>query len=399
MSPKISLKHYLFTRRGTAGKLPIFLRITYDRKKAEMHSGYACALKEWNAADQVTKTSNAINKELAAQKNRAYEMVIDLEKAQQPISANIIKELLTGKRTSQETLISYLDKFIKELEIKKEIKPISLNKYRQSKKTLTEFLNSKYGLPDIALGLVTYDFINQYGLFLKSTYDLHKNTINKYHTRLRTILLRAMAEGLIQKQPYTNFKLSNQKTERTFLSQEDLNKILTLDLSHNLSLDKVRDIFVFSCYTGLRFHDAQNLTTHNLTEFKKRPFLTLVQQKTERRISIPLMEPAKKILAKYKNLPERKILNQLLPKISNQKVNAYLKVIGDLAGIPVRLTHHMARHTFATTVCLNNNVPIEDVSMLLGHTSLKATQIYGKITQERLINSIKKIPTSAPKNS
>jgi len=228
-------------------------------------------------------------------------------------------------------------------------------------------------------------------LYLKKSLNLHKNTINKYHSRLRTILLRALAEGIISKQPYANFKLISEKTNRDFLSQEDLARVTNLDLSHNKSLDKVKDIFVFSCYTGLRFQDAQNLTVHNLTIYNKKAFLRFAQEKTGRTIDIPILPVAKKILDKYKEEPERKILNKLLPKISNQKVNSYLKVISDLAELNKSLTHHMARHTFATTICLNNGMPMEDVSKLLGHSSIKTTAIYGRITQERLQKSMERV--------
>jgi integrase/recombinase XerD len=181
--------------------------------------------------------------------------------------------------------------------------------------------------------------------------NLHKNTINKYHSRLRTLLLRALAEGIISKQPYANFKLITEKTDREFLSQKDLAKVIAKDLSHNKSLDKVKDLFVFSCYTGLRFQDAQNLTTDNLTTYNKKAFLRFAQEKTGRAIDIPLLPVVKKFLDKHKDEPERKILGKLLPKISNQKVNSYLKVISDLAELKKTLTHNMARHTFATTIC------------------------------------------------
>ncbi|HSQ43538.1 MAG TPA: site-specific integrase [Ginsengibacter sp.] len=236
-----------------------------------------------------------------------------------------------------------------------------------------------------------YSFINSYDLFLKKKYDLHKNTINKYHSRLRTILLKALAEGQLSKQPYANFKLNTVKTNREFLSQDELNKIVHLDLSHNQSLDKVRDLFIFSVYTGLRFQDAQDLSIENLATYKTKASLKFIQQKTGRAIEIPLLMQPKHIIEKYKNFPERIILNKLLPKISNQKVNSYLKIIGDLAGLNRDITHHIARHTFATTICLNNNMPLEDLSMLLGHSSIKTTQVYGKITQERLFQSMNRL--------
>lgn len=391
MVAKVSLKHYLFTGRKTSGALPIFLRITYNRKKAELHAGYTSTAKDWNKQDQVTKSNLSINQELAKQKAKLYDLVIELQKKNRPISAAILKDLYTGKNQTQAHLLEYLKAFIEETTIRGQIKAISLNKYRQSAKTLNEFIFAKFGLNDLPIEQVTFEFINGYDLFLKQQYNLHKNTINKYHSRLRTLLLRGLAEGILQKQPYANYKLITTKSDREFLNMDDLTKIIQLDLSHNSSLDKVKDLFIFSCYTGLRFQDAQNLVIENLTTFKNKPFLRYIQEKTGRAVDIPILPVIKKIIEKYKLSSERKVLNKLLPKISNQKVNSYLKVIGELAGLNQSLTHHMARHTFATTICLNNNMALEDVSMLLGHSSLKTTQIYGRITQARLLSSMQKV--------
>lgn len=397
MAAKVSLKYYLLSTRTKKGELPIYLRITLDRKKAELHTGYVSTIKDWIQEEQITKNNHLVNQELIKKKGKVYELIIDLEKKNKPVSAAILKELLTGKQKVNIGLLAYFQQHIEEIKIRNEIKKISFNKYHQSLKSLTAFLSKKYKTQDIYIDQVDYSFINAYDLFLKEEYDLHKNTINKYHSRLRTILLKALAEGHIFKQPYANFKLNTVKTDREFLSQEEIDLLLRLDLSHNQSLDKVKDLFLFSVYTGLRFQDAQDLTMNNLSSYKKKPSIKFIQQKTSRAIEIPLLPQAKKIIDKYKSSPERKVLNKLLPKISNQKVNSYLKVIGDLAGIKRSITHHVARHTFATTICLNNNMPLEDVSMLLGHSSIKTTQIYGKITQERLFQSIKSISSKSTK--
>jgi integrase/recombinase XerD len=391
MVGQASIKFYLFEGSKKEGVFPIYMRITYARKKAEHHTGYICTKREWNEDNQNTRNNNHVNSKLSDKKAAIYNFISDLEKEKKPISAALLKDLLTGKAQVKVNVLDYLDNHIKEITLRGQIKTISLNKYKQSQNTLKGYIPEKYGRPDILMDQVNYEFINGYDLYLKKTLNLHKNTINKYHSRLRTLLLKALAEGIISKQPYANFKLVTQKTDREFLSQDDLLKIVTKDLSHNKSLDKVRDLFVFSCYTGLRFQDAQNLTIENLTTYNKKAFLRFAQEKTGRAIDIPLLPAAKKILDKYKNEPERKILNKLLPKISNQKLNSYLKIIGDQAELNRTITHHMARHTFATTICLNNGMPMEDVSKLLGHSSLKTTAIYGRITQDRLQKSMDKI--------
>jgi site-specific recombinase XerD len=175
------------------------------------------------------------------------------------------------------------------------------------------------------------------------------------------------------------------------MTDQEITQLLKIDLTTNKSLEKVRDIFLFSIYTGIRFKDAQNLSLNNLFKEKKAQVIRFTQLKTNSTISIPLVNLAIQIIDKYKDLPERKVLKMLLPKISNQKINSYLKVIGDMANIQKNITHHMARHTFATTICLNNNMPMEDLSKLLGHSSIKTTSIYGKITENRLKSSINKL--------
>jgi len=391
MNQKVSLKYYLLTTRTKVGSLPIYLRITANRKKSELYTGYTSTLKEWSHEEQLIKNNPTINQELTRLKGKVYELIIDLEKRNKPISATILKTLLSGKDSIDISIIEFFTKHLTEIEIRKEIKPISIAKYHQSIKTLNEFIPYKYKVADLNLNQVDYDFINSYDLYLREVHNLHKNTINKYHTRLKTVLLRALAEGHIIKQPYANFKLNSVKTDREFLSQDELNKIINIDLTHNPSLDKVKDIFIFSVYTGLRFEDAQSLKLNNLIKYKNKSFLKFIQQKTKRAIEIPLLKPAIDIINKYKESDDRIVLNKLLPKISNQKVNMYLKVIGDLSGINRRVSHHIARHTFATTICLNNKMPLEDLSMLLGHSSIKTTQIYGKITQERLLDSMQSI--------
>ena len=184
-----------------------------------------------------------------------------------------------GKNKIEIGLLAYFERHIEEIKIKNEIKAISINKYKQSLSTLKEFIQKRYNKLEFNLEQVDYEFINAYDLFLREVHYLHKNTINKYNSRLRTILLKALAEGHLFKQPYGNFKLNSVKTDREFLTQDELNKIIKLDLSKNKSLDKVKDLFIFSVYTGLRFQDAQSLTTDNLGKYKNKEFIKFIQQK------------------------------------------------------------------------------------------------------------------------
>jgi integrase/recombinase XerD len=387
----LSLKFYLYsTKSAQKDLLPIYLRLIYSRNKAEIYTGYTCISKNWNQGQELTKNDPVVNRELSHIKNRCYEIFAELKRNNHPISAKIIKNFLTGAEKTDVGLLQYLNKHITEIKEKAEIKDLSIKKYEQSIKSLQNFIKKQYDQSEYKLSQVNYSFINSYDVYLKSIQKLHRNTVNKYHTRLKTVMRKAYAEGITQQLPYSNFKLTSQKTNRPSLTQSELDKLFDFDLSNNPSLEKVKDIFLFSVYTGIRFQDAQNLTIKNLFKEHKNYFIQFVQGKTGEAISIPIFSVVKNIIDKYNDSVERKVLKKLLPKISNQKLNAYLKVISELSGIPP-ITHHMARHTFATTLCLDNEMPIEELSKLLGHTSIKTTQIYGRITRERLTRSINKI--------
>lgn len=390
MEGKLSLKHYLYNKSNN-GQFPIYLRITLNRKKVELHSGYSSSPKQWDEKGQVVKSNPIISKELADQKAKIYELLINLKKNNVPVTASTLKDHFLGITELKITLINFFQTFINEIEAKKDIKKVSFNKYQQSLASLREFIHYKFSQNDITVDLLNYEFINSYDIYLANVKKLHRNTINKYHSRLKSAINQLQGMGHINHNPYSNFKLSSVKTERFFLDNVELKKLEAFDFSSNLSLEKVRDIFVFSCYTGIRFQDAQSLKETNLTQTAEGSYLKFSQEKTNKEVFTPLLPKALAIIEKYSSTDERIILKKLLPKITNQKLNAYLKVIANLVGINKELTHHMARHTFATTLCLNNNMPIEDVSKLLGHSSIKTTQIYGRITEQRLINSIENI--------
>jgi integrase/recombinase XerD len=390
MKNSLTLKFFLYSDGKNRSELPIYLRITYERKKAEYSIGYTCPANKWNSETETAKDSN-INRIIAEIRSKAYELFADLLRQNQPVSANLLKRLLSGKDKAEIGLIFYFERYIDHITLKGEIQKVSINKYRQSLTSLKKFIFHQYGLTDLNLSEINFSFIDAYDLYLKTEQKLQKNTINKYHSRLRTIISKAFNENLITKQPYKSFKLVNQKTDRGYLTNQEISAILKIDLSQNKSLERVRDIFLFSVYTGIRFKDAQSLTIHNLFKEKKDQLIRFNQLKTGSPISIPLVKQAISIIEKYKDLPERKISGLLLPKISNQKINAYLKIIGDIAGIEKNITHHLARHTFATTICLNNNMPMEDLSKLLGHTNIRTTAIYGRITETRLKESMNKL--------
>ena len=194
----------------------------------------------------------------------------------------------------------------------------------------------------------------------------------------------AYANDWIDKDPFFNWKAKLKVVDREFLSEEEIQNIIKKVL-HIPRLDLVRDVFIFSCYTGLSYVDVKKLSKDNIVRGIDGDYwIKTKRAKTDSTSNIPILSNANVIIQKYKNHPDIVNTNKVIPILSNQRVNAYLKEIADLCGITKNLTFHLARHTFATTVTLTNGVPIESVSKMLGHKSLKTTQHYAKILDRKV---------------
>lgn len=400
MRKNVSVHFYPRKQSNSSDLSPLYLRITYNRKKTELSTGHDVSLKDWIPEKEKCKNNAFINAKIGELELKIFEAKQQLEETKEEITAQAIKEIIQGKRINKLLLVPYFQKFIQYKKDSKEISSGTIRKYEKTLETIKEFLKEQRIDPEsFEIEKIDSLFLRELDHFLitrKSANDeektLDRNTVNKYHSRFKSALIQAFNDGLISKQPYSNFTLRNKKTNREFLTETELERIIELDLTESKSLDRIRDIFLFSVYSGVRFKDAQNLTENDLEIDKENNWIIhLTQQKTNERIEIPLLKPSIEIIKKYKNSPERLIKKRLIPSITNQKVNFYLKTIADLAKIEKQLTHHVARHTFATTITLSKGVPIEIVSKLLGHNSLKTTQVYGKITRNLLIESTKNL--------
>ena len=203
----------------------------------------------------------------------------------------------------------------------------------------------------------------------------------KFMQFFKRIIILARNNGLIVHDPFANYKIQLKKVDRGYLTEQEMNKIIQKKFPTK-RLEQVRDIFIFSCFTGLAYIDVKELTKNHIRiSFDGNIWIMTKRHKTKVNVNVPLMDIPKKILQKYEGeLPDDKIL----PVLSNQKMNAYLKEIGDVCGITKNLTFHLARHTFATTVTLSKGIPIETVSKMLGHTNIQTTQIYARITNDKI---------------
>jgi integrase/recombinase XerD len=237
------------------------------------------------------------------------------------------------------------------------------------------------------LNKLDQSFLDDFEYYLKTVKNQKQITINKGIQRFRKPIKEALGEGYMEKDPFVQHKPGRVRKEVIFLSTDEL-KLLEEHHFTQPRLQLVKDLFIFCCYTGLAYHEMANLKKeHIIKGFDGNEWIKMKREKTSKMISVPLLPKAKAILEKYDE-----VSNHALPKFSNQKINSYLKEIGGIVGINKSISHHMARKTFASTVLLYNDVPMEIVSELLGHSSMKITQeYYGKVVQRRVSEEMERV--------
>ncbi|MBK5192314.1 MAG: site-specific integrase, partial [Flavobacteriaceae bacterium] len=260
----------------------------------------------------------------------------------------------------------------------------TLHRYNAAKNHVGEFLAFCYQKKDIPIQEVDYKFITGFEYFLKSEKDCAHNTVQKYIVNFKKIIRIAYANQWIEKDPFFHWKGSWKNSDREYLTEEELQLLIDKEFSIP-RLEQVKDIFLFCCYTGLAYADVKKLSGDDIIiGINGKRWIKTKRQKTDSLSSISLLLVSESILDKYASHPYAIAGKGILPVLTNQKSNAYLKEIADLCGIKKNLTTHLARHTFATTVTISNGVSMESVSKMLGHKSLKTTQIYAKVVDKKV---------------
>jgi len=311
-----------------------------------------------------------------------------LEKDTKPINLIQLADIVFEKETIDSYIVLFFSSYIENAIKVKRISKETSRHYYACLNALKKHIVTTYKKADLNLRFIDYSFIKGFDQFLHSGSNA-LNTINSnYHKKLKTVLIYAEKEGLISGNPYAKFKLKFTPTHREFLVEEEIQRLIDLNLSDNKSLERVRDIFLFSCYSGLRFSDAMDLEMAQISTTNETSFIYRAQDKGGKSVHIPLPPEAISIITKY-DTDRRKITGKVLPKISNSKLNVYLKTLADLASIKKNLSHHIARHTFATYL-LNKGVPMEIVAKILGHTNLRTVQVYAKLLDKTIDDSVLK---------
>jgi len=325
-----------------------------------------------------TEHARSLNEYLDLLKSKIFDIQTELIHRNEPLTIEVVKNRLLGIQDNQRMLIPIFkdhNNKIKEL-VGKEYAPGTLERYTTSLKHTVEFLEWKYKVSTIDIMKIDHAFIKKYEFFLRSVRNCTNNTAVKYIKNFSKIIKICLANHWIDRNPFTNYKAKVKEVERVYLSEDEIQNILNKDFkTERLSL--VRNIFLFSCFTGLAYVDVKNLTKSHISPgIEREKWIFTHRQKTESASKIPILPMTQMIIDKYEDHPECCNQNKLLPILSNQKMNAYLKEIAGICEIEKELTFHIARHTFATTVTLTNGVPIESVSKMLGHKNIRTTQHY-----------------------
>ncbi|WP_430933962.1 site-specific integrase [Saccharicrinis sp. 156] len=368
------------------GTAPIIARITVNGKMAQFStklfikpSAWSVELGKAKGRNTESKVINSVLEEIKTAIHKAYNELVPKEII---VTAEKVKNTFLGIGQEQYLLMELFEECNNTL--KKQVgitrAKATYQKAEICKQHLSDYIKAEYRLSDIDLREINHSFIVGFETYLNTQRQCNYNTTAKFIQKFKSIVITAQKNGLLHNDPFANYKISLKDVDRGYLTDDELMRIIQKEFNTE-RLERIRDIFVFSCYTGLAYIDIKNLRKENISKaFDNNPWIKTKRQKTGTQTVVPLLDVAQMILDKYKGLPN----GVLLPIPTNQKTNAYLKEIADVCGINKNLTFHLARHTFATTITLSNGVPIETVSKMLGHTNIKTTQIYARITNEKI---------------
>ena len=377
------------SRINRSGKSPIYCRLTFKGQRRNFATGFFTIGKDWNSKNQSSSTDDKLNQRLKIVHHKLEEIELYLNFKKDEYDVEAILALYFNKPIEEkgETVISFYNKFLnrqKDL-IGKDIKQITWNKYFYIYNHLEEFLKSK-SLAKLELKELKLNLLYDFEYFLKANKGNKQITVNKTLQRFKKVIKQAQIEGFIDRDPFLGYKVKKINKQIVYLKQSELKKLEEHKFG-NYRLEKVRDCFVLCCYTGLAYNEMSRLKSKHLQTNGGVNWIIIDRTKTEKTLEIPLLKKAENLISKY---TFDEVLE--LPVVSNQRFNSYLKEIAEIVGIEKNLTHHVARKTFATTVLLENNIPIEIVSHVLGHSSIKVTQDhYGKILSSSVAKEFKSL--------
>lgn len=389
---RTSYKVWLYKSKiNKKGENPIYFRLIVGENKTEISTGIHVFPQFFDG-----KSGRVINKHKDAEfLNFKIDTLVTsfqkqyktLQEKEIPYTAEELKQRILGSHTELKGIAEYFEDYCNKLKklIGVDYCFKTVERYGITLKYLKEFISKEYNTKDYLLVNLNIKFISGFDLFLKSEKKNNSNTAAKSISNLKAVVNKAITEGYISNNPFHGFKIKLSPPNIKFLNEAELakieNKVFEID-----RLELVRKIWLFQVYTGLAYIDMVKLNKDEIIIYNGKPWLNLYRTKTKIPVKVPLIARAIDILKEFKSDS-----NLVFPSLSNQKMNSYLKEIADICGITKKLSTHVARHTFATTITLACGVSVDVVSAMLGHSSLKSTQQYAKVVPIKIEREMMKI--------
>lgn len=384
----LNIRFYLRTNHvNRDGTCAIMVRISVNGERTAFSTKLCADPNKWDAdtnhVDGKTKADKELNRTLddmrASIRNHYYE----LERYDALVTAEKVRNAFLGITVRTESLMQLFKEYVDECRSLLGISrtKATVQKYDRCYRRVQEFLKAKYNLSDIPLVEIGHKFITDLECYLRTVSMCNENTTAKFLQTFKMIIIRARNNGYIKGDPFANYKIRLKRVDRGYLTEEELKMLRETPITSK-RIAQVRDVFLFACYTGLAYIDLKLLRDDNIrTSFDGNQWIMTHRHKTDTPVNVPILDIPMELIERYRGQSKK---GYILPILSNQKMNQYLKDVAEVCGIEKNITFHMARHTFATTVTLSQGVPIESVSKMLGHTQIKTTQIYARITNEKI---------------
>lgn len=375
------------------GKTSVMLRIYLNNERLSLGStGISVKSSQWDKEKERIKgrTTEALNTNLQLDNiSSGLQSIFRRIEMSDVVSLERIKSEFLGKKEEIDTLMQLFEKHNGDVakQVGVSVGKATLQKYNVCKRHFSEFLEKQYKRSDLKLTELTYVVIREFDLYLRTEVGQNPNTATKTMKTFKTITLLGQKMGVLLHDPFMNHRFHIEPVNRGFLTDEEI--LLIAHKQINIPrLELIRDIFIFSCFTGLAYIDVSNLTPDHIVTLGDKQWIMTQRQKTSVETNVLLLDIPKAIIAKYGGKTYRN--GKLFPMLTNQKTNSYLKEIADICGIKKNLTFHLARHTFAT-MSLSKGVPMESVSKMLGHTNIRTTQIYARITNKKIEHDMEEL--------
>lgn len=406
MKTKITLHFYAKkTKANTAGLLPIYIRLTVDGERLEFSSKKFVEKSKWSddlsKMKGSTEEARSINNYLDSIKAQVIDIQMALTHKKEILNIENFRKQLFGDADRARMLIPIYEDHNNRIEslIGNGYAHGTLERFKISLKHLEEFLQWKFQSNDIAIDKIDFALITDFEFYLRSIKNCSNNTAVKYVRNFRKIIKICLNNDWLEKDPFVKYNGKMKEVETEFLTEDEIQTIYSKKF-RTQRLELVRDIFIFCCFTGLAYVDVKGLKQDHIgIGIDGQKWIFKNRQKTDTKSKIPLLPIPEELIKKYANHPKCLNEDRILPILSNQKMNGYLKEIGDMCGISKEITFHMARHTFATSVTLSNGVPIESVSKMLGHKNIQTTQHYARVLDKKVSEDMQYLKTKFNNNS